>query len=146
MQHQAVPMIYIQTLFMILLSTHCVIRPYQSTVLNITDVLILIDANFLLALTQSKINLTTTVLIHILVLVPILGTGAWFVCLSCIKCGVFKYLRRVLFKKGQQPLAASREQRYEERLPSPPNVPIHEVHLYESNEEREPLIGIVDDN
>ena len=95
---------------------------------------------------QSKINLTTTVLIHVLVLVPILGIVAWLVFLSCVKCGVFKYLRRVLPKKGQQPLAASREQRYEERLPSPPNVPVQEIHLYESNEEREPLIGIVDDN
>ena len=146
MQSQAVPMIYIQALFVILLSTHCLIRPYQSTILNITDTLILIDVNFLLALMQSKTNLTMTVFIHILVLVPILGIGTWFVCLSCVKSGVFKCLHRVLVKKGQQPLAASREQCYEELLPSPPNVPVQEIHLYESNEEREPLIGIVDDN
>ena len=146
MQSQAVPMIYIQALFVILLSTHCLIRPYQSTILNITDTLILVNVNFLLALMQLETNLAATVFIHILVLVPILGIGAWFVCLSCVKCGMFKYLCRVLVKKGQQPLATSREQRYEERLPSPPNVPVQEIHLYESNEEREPLIGIVDDN
>ena len=136
-------MIYIQTLFMMLLSAHCLIRPYQSIVLNMTDTHILIDVNFLLAFMQSKKSLTMTVLIHILVLVPILGIGAWFVGVSCVKCGVFKYLRRVLFK--QPKVATSRERCYEERLPSPPNVPVHEVHLYESTEEREPLIGIVDD-
>ena len=114
MQSQAVPMIYIQTLFMILLSAHCLIRPYQSTVLNMTDTLILAAVNFLLAFMQSKKSLTMTVLIHILVLVPILGIGAWFVGVSCVKCGVFKYLRRVLFK--QPKVAARREQRYEERL------------------------------
>ena len=147
MQSQAVPMTYIQTLFVILLSSHLLIRPYQSRILNITDALILVDVNFLLALTQLKINLTTTVLIHILVLVPILGIAAWLVCLSLVKCGVYKYVHRVFVKRVQsQPLAARRERHYEERLPSPPNVPVHEVHLYESNEEREPLIGIVDDN
>ena len=57
---------------------------YQSTILNITDTLILVNINFLLALMQSKTNLTTTVFIHILVLVPILGIGAWFVCLSFV--------------------------------------------------------------
>ena len=147
MQGQAVPMTYIQTLFVILLSSHLLIRPYQSRILNITDALILVDVNFLLALTQSKINLTTTVLIHILVLAPILGIAAWLVCQSLVKCGVYNYVHRVFVKRVQsQPLAARRERRYEERLPSPPNVPVHEVHLYESNEEREPLIGIVDDN
>ena len=108
---------------------------YQSTILNITDTLILVNINFLLALMQSKTNLTTTVFIHILVLVPILGIGAWFVCLSFVKCGVFKYLRHVLVKKGQQPLAASREQCYKEWLPSTPNVPVQDIHLYENNEE-----------
>ena len=147
MQSQAVPMTYIQTLFVILLSSHLLIRPYQSRILNITDALILVDVNFLLALTQFKINLTTTVLIHILVLVPILGIAAWLVCLALVKCGVYNYVHRIFVKRVQsQPLDASRERRYEERLPSPPNVPVHEVHLYESNEEREPLIGIVDDN
>ena len=146
MQSQAVSTIYIQALFMILLSTHCLIRPYQSTVLNITDTLILSDVNFVLALMQSKTSLATIVLLHILVLVPILGIGAWFVGVSLVKCGLCRYLCHVLFKRRQQPLSTSREQHYEERLPSPPNVPVQEVHLYESNEEREPLIGIVDDN
>ena len=142
MQSQAVSMIYIQTLFMILLSTHCLIRPYQSTILNNTDTLILVDVNFLIALMQFKTNLTTIVLVHILVFVPILGIGAWFIGVSLIKCGVFS----ILVKRRQQPLVTRRGQCYEERLPSPPNVPVQEVHLYESNEEREPLIGIVDDN
>ena len=75
MQSQAVSMIYIQALFMILLSTHCLIRPYQSTILNNTDTLILVDVNFLIALMQFKTNLTTIVLVHILVFVPILGIG-----------------------------------------------------------------------
>ena len=147
MQGQAVPMTYIQTLFVILLSSHLLIRPYQSRILSITDALILVDVNFLLALTQFKINLITTVLIHILVLVPILGIAAWLVCQSLVKCGVYKYVHRVFVKRVQSlPITARRERCYEERLPSPPNVPVHEVHLYESNEEREPLIGIVDDN
>ena len=147
MQSQAVPMVYIQTLFMILLSTHCLIHPYQSTVLNMTDALILIDINFLIALLQSKTNLTTIVLVHILVFVPILCIGAWFVGVTLVKCGVCRYLNHILFKRRQQPsVAVRRERHYEERLPSPPNVPVHVVHLYESNEEREPLIGIVDDN
>ena len=143
MQSQALSMTYLQTLFMILLSTQCVIRPYQSTVLNIIDTLILVDINFLLALMQSKAELTTLVLIHIFVLIPVLGIGAWFVGVAFVKCGVCKYIRRVLVKRRQQPLA---ELRYEERLPSPPKVPVHEVDLYESNNEREPLIGIVDDD
>ena len=75
MQSQAVSMIYIQALFMILLSTHYLIRPYQSTILNNTDTLILVDVNFLIALMQFKTNLTTIVLVHILVFVPILGIG-----------------------------------------------------------------------
>ena len=145
MQSQAVPMIYIQALFTILLSTHFLIHPYQSMILNVTDTLILVDVNFLLALMQSKTNLSTIVFIHILVLVPILCISAWFVCVSLVKFGAFRYLHHLLIKRGRQPLAASRERHYEERLPSP-NVPVHEVHLYESNEEREPLIGIVDDN
>ncbi len=143
MQSQAVPIIYIQTLFVVLISVHCLIRPYQSTALNITDTLILVDIDFLLALMQSRTN---PVLIYILVLFPVLGIVAWFVSVSLIKCGACRYLHRIIIKRGQQPLAASRELRYEERLPSPPNVPVQEVHLYDSNSEREPLIGIVDDN
>ena len=146
MQSQAVPMIYIQTLFMIVLSAHCLIRPYQSTVLNMTDTLILIDVNFLIALLQLRTNLTTIILVHILVFVPTLGIGAWFVGVTLVKCGVCGYLHRILFKRRQPLAAASRDQRYEERLPSPPNVPVQEVHLYGSDEEREPLIGIVNDN
>ena len=145
MQSQSVPAIYIQTLFTILLSTHCLIRPYQSTILNITDTLILVDINFLLALMQSKTTLTTLVFVHTLVLGPILCIGVWFVGVSLIKCGMCRYLRRVLVRKRQQPLA-SREPHYKERLPSPPSVPVQEVYLYENNNEREPLIGIVDDN
>ena len=115
---------------MILLSTHYLIRPYQSTILNNMDTLILVDVNFLIALMQFKTNLTTIVLVHILVLVPILGIGAWFIGVSLIKCGVFS----ILVKRRQQPLVTRRGQCYEERLPSPPNVPVQEVHLYESNE------------
>ena len=113
MQSQAVPMIYIQALFMILLSTHCLIRPYQSTVLNNTDTLILVDANFLIALMQFKTNLTTIILVHILVFVPILVIGTWFVGVSLIECGVCRYLHHMLVKKRQQvSVAASRDQRY----------------------------------
>ena len=139
MQSQAVPMIYIQALFVILLSAHCLIRPYQSTVLNSTDTLILIDINILLALMQSKADLTTLVLIHVLVLVPILGICAWFVGISLLKCGVFK--------RRQQPSdASSWEQHYEERLLPTTNVSVQSVHLRENNEEQDPLIGIADDN
>ena len=146
MQSQAVPMIYIQALFMILLSTHFLIRPYQSRVLNITDTLILVDINFLFVLLQSKASLTMIVLLHILVLIPILGIGAWFLCVLLIKCGVCRYFHHKLqIKRGQQPLSTGRMQRYEERMPSPPNVPVQEVAIYESNAEREPLIGIVED-
>ena len=139
MQSQAVPMIYIQTLFMILLSAHCLIRPYQSTVLNIIDTLILVDVNFLLSLMQSNTNLTKIWLIHILVLVPILSICVLFMGVSLVKSDICRNLPRVLFKRRQQTFS-------EERQQSQPNVSVREVHLYENNEEREPLIGIVDDN
>ena len=139
MQSQAVPMIYIQTLFMILLSAHCLIRPYQSTVLNIIDTLILVDVNFLLSLMQSNTNQIKIWLIHILVLVPILSVGA---CVPLVKC--HNLCRYLLLKRRQQPIATTREQQCQERLPSPPIVPVQEVRLYETNEEVEPLIGIDD--
>ena len=138
MQSQAVPMIYIQTLFMILLSAHCLIRPYQSTVLNIIDTLILVDVNFLLSLMQSNTNQTKIWLIHILVLVPILSICVWFIGVSLVKS--HNLCRYLLLKSRQQPIATTRDQQYQERLPSPPIVPVQEVRLYETNEEGEPLI------
>ena len=138
MQSQAVPMIYIQTLFMILLSAHCLIRPYQSMVLNIIDTLILVDVNFLLSLMQSNTNQTKIWLIHILVLVPILSICVWFIGVSLVKS--HNLCRYLLLKSRQQPIATTRDQQYQERLPSPPIVPVQEVRLYETNEEGEPLI------
>ena len=116
-------------------------------VLNIIDTLILVDVNFLLSLMQlSNTNSTKTWLIHILVLVPILSVGVWFMGMSLVKSDMCKYLHHALFKRREQRFAPSREQVCEERQSSPQNASVQEVHPYESNEEREPLIGIVDDN
>ena len=124
------------------------IRPYQSMALNIIETLILVDVNFLLSLMQSNTNQTKIWLIHILVLVPIprLSICVWFMGVSLVKSDICRNLPRVMFKRRQQTFSTSREQQCEERQPSQPNVSVREVHLYENNEEREPLIGIVDDN
>ena len=49
-------LLYTQTIFFILLCAQFLIKPYKSKLLNITDTLLLVDLNFLIALLYNKIN------------------------------------------------------------------------------------------
>ena len=137
-QGQSVSVTYVQVFFVILLSAHCLIQPYQSRLLNIADALILADIISLLAFIQSKPLLTTVVFIHLLVLVPILCVGIWFVCVLFIKCGLCSYC---LNRRQKPPL---RQPPPDEEYPPSPKVPVQDVYL-DGNSEREPLIGMVND-
>ena len=137
-QGQSVSVTYVQVFFVILLSAHCLIQPYQSRLLNIADALILADIISLLAFIQSKPLLTTVVFVHLLVLVPILCVGIWFVCVLFIKCGLCSYC---LNRRQKPPL---RQPPPDEEYPPSPKVPVQDVYL-DGNSEREPLIGMVND-
>ena len=140
LQRQAISVIYVQTLFMILLSAHFVIQPYQSRVLNITDMLILADINFLLFLTSFNPNLATIILVHVLVLGPIVCFGICLICVLLVKCGLWHWFYKVVTRRG----STSPRHVQDEEYSKPSQVSVQEVFLYDDSE-REPLIGIVND-
>ena len=140
LQRQAISVIYVQTLFMILLSAHFVIQPYQSRVLNITDMLILAEINLLLFLTSFKPNLVTVILVHVLVLVPIVCFGICLICALLVKCGLWHWFYKAITRRGNTLPRHVQDEEYSK----PSQVSVQEVYLYDDNE-REPLIGIVND-
>ena len=140
MQRQAISVIFVQTLFMILLSAHFVIQPYQSRVLNITDMLILADINFLLFLTSFNPNLVTIILVHVLVLGPIVCFGICLICVLLVKCGLWNWFYKAITRRGSTLPRHVQDEEYSK----PSQVSVQEVYLYDDSE-REPLIGIVND-
>ena len=143
LQQQSVPIVYVQTIFTALLILHVFMQPYKSKLLNITDTLLLFAINFLLSLVKSDTQTTTIVFVHVLVLGPILCVVVWFICVSFVKCGLHSYVLKVFRKK--QPQNPPPVQQYIEEFPPPPQVPVQEVYLDDNSDEREPLIGLIDD-
>ena len=144
LQQQSVPIVYVQTTFTALLILHVFMQPYKSKLLNITDTLLLFAINFLLSLVKSDSQTTTIVFVHILVLGPILCVVVWFICVSFVKCGLHSYVLKVFRKKQPQNLPSI--QQYIEEFPPSPQVPVQEVYLHDDSDEREPLIGLIDDS
>ena len=143
LQQQSVPIVYVQTTFTALLILHVFMQPYKSKLLNITDTLLLIAINFLSSLVKSSTQTTTIVFVHILVLGPILCVVVWFMCVSFVKCGLHSYVLKVFRKRQPQNLPSV--QQYIEEFPPPAQVPVQEVYLDGNSDEREPLIGLIDD-
>ena len=137
---------YIQTIFIILMTVHFLIQPYRSRVLNITDTLLLVDINFLIALlqpTSEKKSFTRQVAVHTLVVGPLLCIVVLVSCVCILKCGVYDYFHGLWGRRRQHPAADG--QQPDEEQPQPPRVPVLEVRIFEESGEREPLIGIVND-
>ena len=134
--HSAV--LFIQTAFIILTSVHFLIRPYRSIVLNTMDMLLLLDLNFLIALLHHKLekSLTATILVYILVLGPLPCFLVLFGYACILKCGVYKYAHGLWIRRRQH---STDRQQHDEEQEQPPPVP---VYIFE---DREPLIGIVND-
>ena len=143
-QGLSVPVVFVQTSFVVLMSVHFLIQPYQSRVLNIMDMLLLMDLNFLIALMQSMsaTSPTTSIFIHALVLGPLLCIMVLFSCVCIIKCGVYDYLLGLWIRRRRH--STDRQQHFEEHE-QPPRVPVQEVHIFEDSSDREPLIAIVND-
>ena len=145
-------LLYTQTLFFILLCAQFLIKPYKSKLLNITDTLLLVDVNFLIALFYNKVNNPLlsdkflSFLIHALIIVPFVCAILSPVCLLLIKYGVHDCVKGFWNKRKrgqelQQPQGAQREFEL-----SHPEVPVQEVRVPDVSfsTEREPLIAVVD--
>ena len=135
----------IQTLIFVLMGIQFLIQPYQSRVLNITDTLLLMDLNFLIALMHSKYvtSLTVCILVHVLVLGPLLCIVVLFSCVCAIKCGVYDYFHGMWVRRRQHSTDC---QKHDEEHEQPPQVQVQEVCIFEGSGDREPLIGIVNDS
>ena len=78
-------LLYTQTIFFILLCAQFLIKPYKSKLLNITDTLLLVDLNFLIALLYKHINSPLSshkflsFLVHALIIVPFVCAAVSFV-------------------------------------------------------------------
>ena len=141
-------MLYTQTLFFILLCAQFLIKPYKSKLLNITDTLLLVDLNFLIALLYNKINeplLTHTfssLLIHALIIVPFACAVLFLIYLIFVKYGVYGCIKGFLSRRKRE---LELQQPQEVEHVSYPKVPVQEVHVPDdSSGLREPLIAIVD--
>ena len=146
-------LLYTQTIFFILLCAQILIKPYKSKLLNITDTLLLVDLNFLIALLYNKINdpissMCLLLLIHVLIIVPFVCAALSLVCLLLIKYGVYNHVKSCCSRrKREQELQQPQDVERVLEL-SHPEVQVQEVRVPDastcSNAEREPLIAIVD--
>ena len=145
-------LLYTQTIFFILLCAQFLIKPYKSKLLNITDTLLLVDLNFLIALLYKNFDNPlsfhkfSSLLIHALIIVPFVCAVLSLICLLLIKYGVYDSVKGFWNKRKrgqelQQPQDAERVFEL-----SHPDVPVQEVRVPDvsGNTEREPLIAIVD--
>ena len=135
-------LLYTQTIFFILLCIQILFKPYRGKLLNITDTLLLVDLNFLIALLYNKMSITTSsytilpVLIHALIIVP-------FVCaLLWVTYSLYNSVKGVLCRKQRD---HELQQPQDVEQISRPQVPVQEVRFpdFSTNNEREPLIAIV---
>ena len=133
---------FIQAIFIILMTAHFLIQPYQTRVLNIMDTLLLVDLNFLIALMQpdSEKSLMRTIAVHTLVVGPLLCIVLLFICVCVLKCGVYDCFHGLWVRRRQN---SDDEQQHDEEYEQPPQVPVQEVRIFEESGDREPLIGIV---
>ena len=135
-------LLYTQTIFFILLCIQILVKPYRSKLLNITDTLLIVDLNFLIALLYNKMSNPTSsytflpVLIHALIIIPFAWAVLW------VTFSMYKSVKGVLCRKKrehelQQPQDVERISR--------PQVPVQEVRFPDvsTDNEREPIIAIV---
>ena len=145
-------LLYTQTIFFILLCAQFLIKPYKSKLLNITDTLLLVDLNFLIALLYKHINSPlsshkfSSFLVHALIIVPFVCAAVSLICLLLIKYGVYGCVKGFWSrrKRGPQELQQPQDGEHVFEL-SHPHVPVQEVRVPDAsaNVEREPLIAIV---
>ena len=145
-------LLYTQTVFFILLCAQFLIKPYKSKLLNITDTLLLVDLNFLIALLYKNFDNPlsfhkfSSVLIHALIIIPFVCAVLSVICMILTKYGVYDCVKGFLNrrKRGQELQQPKDAERVFEL--SHPEVPVQEVRVPDAsgNTEREPLIAIVD--
>ena len=89
-------LLYTQTIFFLLLCAQFLIKPYKSKLLNITDTLLLVDLNFLIALLYKHINSPlsshnfSSFLVHALIIVPFVCAAVSLICLLLVKYGLIR--------------------------------------------------------
>ena len=147
-------LLYTQTIFFILLCAQFLIKPYKSKLLNITDTLLLVDLNFLIALLYKHINSPLSshkflsFLVHALIIVPFVCAAVSLICLLLIKYGVYDCVKGFWSRRKRGPQELQQQPQDGEHVfeLSHPQVPVQEVHVPDvsANIEREPLIAIVD--
>ena len=77
----------------------CVLNSYKSKLHNITDTLLLVDLNFLIALLYNRINdplsnqFYSSILIHALITIPFVCVLLSLICLLLINCGIYECVR-----------------------------------------------------
>ena len=145
-------LLFTQIIFIILMCTQVLIKPYKSKWLNITDTLLLVDINFLISLVYKRSyssplshgHMFSNLLIHVLVIVPFVCAIVSVTCMLAIKCGVYNCIRTFLMRRPHSlHLQPSRSQ---DEQPAAGNyVTVQEVCI-DQYDEREPLIAMVNDN
>lgn len=143
----------------LLLFGQFLIRPYQSKMLNMADVFLLLDIFILVCFVwlsegDTIIDSITTICVHILVIGPILFIAVWFSCVLISKCGLYEYFRNKHCIKRRQSTAGGNENRPNmpqhyrvAQLAAQPSVSVRYIHSTSTSEdggEREPLITITD--
>ena len=68
----------------------------------------------------------------------------WFIFVCIIKCGVYDYLHGLWIRMRQHSVGG--QECVDECEQPPPQVPVQEIYLHEESGEREPLIGIVNND
>ena len=140
-------LLYTQTILFILLCAQFLIKPYKSKLLNITDTLLLVDLNFLIALLCNNTNplsfhMFSSLLIHALIIVPFVCAVLSIICLVLTKYGVYDCLKGFWSRRRKQELHQPQDAKRELELSHPE---VQDVHVPDVsfNVEREPLIAFV---
>ena len=130
-----------QLLLLLLLSLHFIIQPYKKHILNIIDMLLLLDLLVLYSILESdaelsKSNMFSTVLVHMLTLIPLLYIVVGSVGVFSLQC-----IRKIKAKTGNYSFGSI--QWKSKKSSNGKEITQTEVIMDDSEGEREPLIRIV---
>uniref|UniRef100_A0A1X7UYM3 Uncharacterized protein n=1 Tax=Amphimedon queenslandica TaxID=400682 RepID=A0A1X7UYM3_AMPQE len=131
-----------QLLLVLLLSLHFVVQPYKKHILNVIDMLLLLDLLVLYSLLEREEELEnrktiyTSVLVHMMTLIPLLYMVVGSIGIFCLQCK-----HRLKIKSSRFGIQWRTSQ-------SQPSKSIRRTELIMDDDkgEREPLIGIIQDD